>query len=769
MAEPLVARPFHAAYRTAIAATPPATRLYMQGQLSTHAIAFPAANSPQMSVIKLTVNPQLHVNLMGYPAVNAFEQVLEAAGIPSSLPLRFLQQKGKGPDQDITEAEFDHFLTHDLRIPAVALPQFRAMAEGMLAPHLVIFPPEMHPPMISLSLVEIRARACAARDNIEAQPYPVNEDPEQAAAAAQEAAAAPEGGQGVQQAAAAATAAPAAAAAAQEGQGALPGQGAAMYRPTKDQMRSLAIAIADAQGLTHEEQEQLSSMDQSRREATLQMGKLLQAQRAKERVLPETLKHQGKVWKHTRSLDSFKFFVLLAKYFNSNGTATKGFKPCPEHIPSTGDPSIYVCIELNNEHSFKEAMHSNRQVLTTRNLEMDQQEEEDPDMTAVNKPERAANNLALVMMSRLEIHLHSWSAEEPRWGVLAMRIVLCAHYILARSPVEGNDCLNVVPDDIFRSATSRYTSVKSAWEPDTAKRGGGGANSSSNSSSHSSSGSSSSSGKATHVASTPGYSGGGGGQHFGGGGQYHGGGGQPKRQRFNSGFNARGGGGRGGRGAFNYGRPPPSLQDFSQRFCANCGTKGHNPIACPSRHCSLCGQQGHMPANCFSKGTAAASLYVPLADAEPAQDHASPALPPLAHASSAPAPRAPAQDEKDRRIIHTPPAPTPPTHPSSPATDSHLFVQLPASAVRVFTHTDLASHLAGHIDSVQMYRFPHQWRTPFPHANSLDFSVAEQVLRASSSASSSTSTCPTAIARQINRQLWALLDPATRPSDPKYE
>jgi hypothetical protein len=88
----------------------------MQGKLSTHAIAFPAANSPLMSVIKLTVNPQLHAILRSYPAVNAFEQQgLEAAGIPSSLPLRFLQQKGKGPDQNITEAEFDHFLEYASR------------------------------------------------------------------------------------------------------------------------------------------------------------------------------------------------------------------------------------------------------------------------------------------------------------------------------------------------------------------------------------------------------------------------------------------------------------------------------------------------------------------------------------------------------------------------------------------------------------------------------------------------------------------------------
>jgi hypothetical protein len=74
------------------------------------------------------------------------------------------------------------------------------------------------------------------------------------------------------------------------------------------------------------------------------------------------------------------------------------------------------------------------------------------------------------------------------------------------------------------------------------------------------------------------------------------------------------------------------------------------------------------------------------------------------------------------------------------------------------------------MDGYQFYQAPHQWQHLIPHGHSLAFSVAERVLHSSSSASPPTSTCPTSIQRQVQRELWAVLDPATRPSDePKYE
>ena len=97
-------------------------------------------------------------------------------------------------------------------------------------------------------------------------------------------------------------------------------------------------------------------------------------------------------------------------------------------------------------------------------------------------------------------------------------------------------------------------------------------------------------------------------------------------------------------------------------------------------------------------------------------------------------------------------------------------MQLPARKVRTVTHAELPDYLAGHIDEYQLYQVPHQWRTLIPHGHSLAFSVAERILYSSSAASSPTSTCPTSIQRQVNRKLWAALDPAVRPSEePKYE
>lgn len=437
----------------------------MTNLLSTQTHPMPAANNQLMSLVKLAGSPQNYGKLNGHEAVMAYVAELEQAGIPASPTLLFLQHRALRADHDITDPEFDHILTDSLRLPQAQLAVLRLTMGVVFAPQLVGMQPELVASVVSLGLLDTRIRACAARDNIEVQPYPNHEAPLQLVAAA----------------AAAATHAAAAQAAAGANPPPPPSSvaGDELFQPTPDEIKELATAYGNAD-MTTRQLDMLTRLPPRMYDVVTNLSKSITKQRKQDRVDTETRDQQDNVWAATQFMASFIYFCKLGRHFNPASSSSKGYKPHLDNLSSDADAGRFVCEDLNSKRALSAGLIAAKRELTEANMKMRQDEEADPHLEAENKPKRDANDLALCMMVNMEEHLLHWEKDDVHWGEQAMRFLLCVGHILESCPTEGPKCCRVVPNAIFQAASQRFKDVQDEWETAESKsRGNNGGRSSS--------------------------------------------------------------------------------------------------------------------------------------------------------------------------------------------------------------------------------------------------------------------------------------------------